>query len=183
MRNNTQSKKTSTARRNVDAAVIGLLDKRRVEAHAIVMEENAVFNKVQKRPLLDFTNTEDDSFLNDLTALEHTLILKEREHRRQTVDFKILTRNRVKHALDIVNDSTQINTKTKRLIRRKKMCNHLRKRAVSAKHIWSSPMCIVENIRKSILTQNWSNITDLLLLLLKHHKKYIPFIKQVSVYM
>lgn len=48
--------------------------------------------------------------------------------------------------------------------------------------VWTSPIYIVKNIRMCILMRNWSRLTDLLLMLLKHNKSYIPYIKQVRIF-
>lgn len=48
--------------------------------------------------------------------------------------------------------------------------------------VWTSPIYIVKNIRMCILMRNWSRLTDLLLMLLKHNKSYIPYIKQEKIF-
>jgi hypothetical protein len=48
---------------------------------------------------------------------------------------------------------------------------------------WDSPSYILSLLRRCVLTRDWSNMTYFLLILLNYDRKYLPIVKNVSIFL
>lgn len=67
--------------------------------------------------------------------------------------------------------------KTKRKVN-KKVCN----KSDCTELLWDSPTVVIRHIRSCILNHDWNQLTRLLLLMLYCNRRYLPYIKMVSIY-
>lgn len=98
----------------------------------------------------------------------------------------VLSRDKVKATIRLLKGDDETKKKKKKLNgqckthEEKILSKCYNNKNVGVQLNWDSPIYIARYIRESILRQEWDNVTELLLLLIKHSKKYSNYIKEIS---
>ncbi|KAF2893745.1 hypothetical protein ILUMI_12439 [Ignelater luminosus] len=171
--------------------VIEILERRRQELSELVSKENELYGSQNNKNAAATTSQQstscDVNYLsneseNDLNKEEKKKFekFKIKEKQRTIATVEVVYKKQALNALKILETDAKKSKKNltdeeKRLPYIKRRCNNQH-----YEHTWDSATYIMKNIRACILTRDWNNLTHLLLLLLKHNKSYVPFVKQVA---
>lgn len=141
------------------------------EHHEIVKELN--------KKHIENLKTE-NAIYDEEKELEGLRFAEERLIKQRLSDLDLFEQKIIKKSKKVVNRNKLVKV-LKSLKQPKQLLHDDNCKKYQMKHVaWSSPTYIIRHIRSSLLNHDWPNLTNLLLLLLNHKRRYFSYINEVS---